>query len=126
MRKLNLLFFFWIFGACSLLLAQNVSVEGYVFEEGNRVYLNAAKVTFLQANSQSVVGQSVSNMDGVFKAELPLGYDYVVKVEKDLFQTLEKPLSTIGKTNGEKLFCQVPDAAPTRLYFRCHPGRKSR
>ncbi len=89
-------------------LAQSVTVEGYVFEEGNRGYLNVAKVTLIETISQSVVAKSVTNLNGVFTAEVPAGQEFLVEVDKDLFETGKMKVSTVGKGQGQKVFVRIP------------------
>ncbi len=107
MRKHYFLTLAWLFVGLPILLAQSVEVEGYVFEAGNRGYLNVAKVSFLDQISKSLILETGTNMDGVFKAELPAGRSYLMRVEKDLFSPNEQVLSTMGRSAGEKVFVKV-------------------
>jgi len=105
MKKINLVAFllFLFTGA----FAQNVVLEGYVYEEDNRGYLNLVKVTILNNNSKAVVGTVYSNMEGLFTATLPAGGDYLLRAQKDLFKEKEITVSTRGVKTGAKVYAKV-------------------
>ena len=105
MKKINLiaLLLFVFSGA----FAQNVVLEGYVFEDNNRGYLNLVKVTILNNNSKAVVGTVHSNLEGFFTAELPAGTDYLLRAEKDLFKVKEEIVSTKGAKAGGKVYAKL-------------------
>ena len=102
MRKRFLLPLACLFLCLSFAHAQSLLVECYVFEEGNRGYLNVAKVTFLDPITQSLIKESATNLDGVFSTELPVGREFLVRVEKDLFQTAEQNFSTVAVATKKK------------------------
>ena len=64
--------------------AQNALLDGYVFENYNRGYLNQVKVTAMRLADNSIVGQTVSDQEGHFQLNLDNG-DYRLLVEKDIF-----------------------------------------
>lgn len=107
MRELK---FFLIF--CGVILStalfgQKVSVEGYVFEDGNRGYLNVAQVTILDADTKAMITKAITNKNGVFIAEVEPGRNYIVKVSKKVFQDKEIPISTVGKSPGESVYVKA-------------------
>ena len=69
----------------SILFAQNTTVEGYVYESGNRGYLNLAKVILTDANSGQNFATVYSNKKGFFTAEVPSNTSCNYSVSKDLF-----------------------------------------
>jgi len=87
-----------------LLMSQTVMVEGYVYETGNRGYLQQAKVTILDNATKAVKGEVFTDEAGVFKMGLPAGTEYLMRVSKKPFETMEKIVSTVGKGEGEKVF----------------------
>ncbi|MFK7936272.1 MAG: OmpA family protein [Saprospiraceae bacterium] len=104
MRNLILLSF------CVLLttaLAAQVTIEGYVFEENNRGYLNLVKVTVLDAQTNAIKAETVSNLEGFFTLELPANQEYVVRAEKDVFKTQTVTVSTQGKAAGDKVYTKI-------------------
>jgi outer membrane protein OmpA-like peptidoglycan-associated protein len=102
MKKLSLLVLL-IGTAVSAAFCQKVTLEGYVFEELNRGYLNEVKVTVLE-KSGVYVGETLSDIDGHFKFDVPAGKEYTLQYEKKIFQRVEENVSTVGKNAGEKIF----------------------
>ena len=82
---------------------QKVTLDGYVFEELNRGYLNEVKVTVLE-KSGVYIGETLSDLNGHFAIDVEANKEYNVQYEKKIFQTLTDPVSTMGKKAGDKLF----------------------
>ena len=104
--KLNitfLLFLFFIFQVS----AQTVSLFGYTFEENDRGFLNEVRITVLKLPEKIVTVEAVSNIDGEFRVQLPAGMKFLVRAQKDIFETLESEISTEGKGAGEKVFVKM-------------------
>ena len=89
--------------ATTAAFCQKITLDGYVFEELNRGYLNEVKVTVLE-KSGVYVGETLSDMTGHFVIDVEADKEYNVQYEKKIFQTTTDPLSTMGKKAGEKLF----------------------
>ena len=87
--------------------AQTVSLKGYVFESGNRGYLNEARISILEKERSAVVVNTATNLDGVFEVTLPVGPEYLVRVEKDLFEQEELSWSSDGLAPGVKQFLKI-------------------
>lgn len=85
--------------------AQNtVTVEGYVYEDLNRGFLNRVKLTLLQSDGV-FVADTVSEMDGhfVFK-NVAIGKKFELQFEKKVFVTSIEDFSTEGKLPNDKVF----------------------
>ncbi len=82
---------------------QKVTLDGYVFEELNRGYLNEVKVTVLD-KSGVYIGETLSDMTGHFSFDVEAGKEYDVQYEKKIFQRVSDPVSTVGKKGGDKVF----------------------
>ena len=78
------------------LTAQNVTLEGYVFEDNNRGYLNLVKVTILDQTTNTQLGTYSTNKDGFFSATVPTGTNLLIKLSKDLFVDKQEIVSTKG------------------------------
>lgn len=104
MRKLQLIFCLL---SLSITMWAQVTLEGYVFEENNRGYLNLAKITVLDAQSKAIKAETISNLEGFFTTSLPAGGAYIVRAEKDVFFNQEVNISTIGKTADDKVFAKL-------------------
>ncbi|MFK7775847.1 MAG: OmpA family protein [Saprospiraceae bacterium] len=101
----------------SFLFSQNAIIEGYVFETGNRGFLNEVKIMILEKNSRAVRAESFTDIEGFFTLELPIGYDYVIQASKKVFKSTEVEFSTKGITSGKKVFTKVEmDRKPGYLF----------
>ncbi len=98
---LNLLFF------SSIAIGQNVILEGYIFEDNNRGFLNEVEVNIFDAADESFVTKTMTDLTGLFTANLPANKDFILKVSKDLFFPKEEMASTKGKTAGEKAYAKI-------------------
>ena len=94
MKRLQLFLLFcfpiWV---CS----QNAILEGYVYEDNNRGYLNEVKITILEENTKVVIAEVMSNKDGLFNCWVPVNKDLLLRAEKGAFHTKEIPFPTLGK-----------------------------
>lgn len=84
--------------------AQMTSLEGYVFENNNRGYLNLVKVE-VQEVGGSFSKKAVTNREGFFKMEVPAGKNFTLVALKDVFEYTEVKFSS--KSPGEKTFVKV-------------------
>jgi len=89
------------------LSAQKAMIEGYVFEDGNRGYLNVVEISILDKATNSQVTKALTNKDGVFLAEVPIGKEYIIKAKKKVFEESETPISTVGKSAGESVYVKI-------------------
>ena len=83
---------------------QEVLLEGYVFESGNRGYLNAVDIQINDQISKRLIAKTTSDRDGKFSVPIPPG-EYIVTTQKDLFHALETPISI--KANKTKEFIKI-------------------
>lgn len=83
---------------------QTATIEGYVFEAGNRGYLNVAKVEIKDKATKAIYPAVFTNKEGVFTVDLPLNKEFLLEVNKDLFNSVEKEVSTMGLEPGKKVF----------------------
>ena len=87
--------------------AQKVSVEGYVFEDGNRGYLNEVNITILEKETKALKTKAITNRKGVFLAEVEPGKEYIFRADKKVFEKSETIVSTVGKTPGDKVYVKI-------------------
>ncbi len=103
MRKLQTLIFLLILSTMSA-FSQKIGLDGYVYEELNRGFLNEVKVTVLDVTG-IYIGETVSDMSGHFVFDgVDVGREYVVQYEKKIFETARDTFSTVGKKAGDKIF----------------------
>lgn len=103
MRKLLTIFSIFLITSISL-VAQNIILEGYVYESNNRGYLNQVKVTILDYANGFVKGETYTDENGRFEASVAGGIEYQIKVEKSGFIDADLRLKT---TQNEKAFAKI-------------------
>ena len=97
--------------------AQNITIEGYAFETGNRGYLNEVKITILEKKSKVLKGEVHSNLEGFFTIDLPAETDYILRASKKVFKSVEQDFTTRGAEAGKKVFLSVKlDRKPGYLF----------
>lgn len=90
---------FWLNG-------QNLTIDGYVFQSGNRGFLNVVQVEVFD-NQENLLKTVFSDVTGHFVAEVPFKDAYVLRTYKDMFEEKLTEISTNGKEAGEKLFVKL-------------------
>ncbi|NRB50376.1 MAG: OmpA family protein [Saprospiraceae bacterium] len=86
---------------------QSVILEGYVFEDDNRGYLNEVQVKVIDQVTESVIIEAYTNTEGFFSCEVPAGKDLLIRATKNLFFPAELIESTHGLAAGKKLFPKI-------------------
>ncbi len=87
--------------------AQNCTLDGYVFEDGNLGYLDAVSVTITQQGTNKFITNTTTNKDGFFTANLPVGYNYLIRTYKDLFLS-QQTIVTVNQANQyKKIFTKI-------------------
>ncbi len=77
-----------LFFISHMVFAQNATVEGYAFETDNRGYLREVQIT-VYSSINAIKAETVTDKDGKFQVELPLGEKYRIKARKDIFEDKE-------------------------------------
>jgi len=91
----------------SAIFSQEVKFEGYIFEDGNRGYLNEVQVKIFERMSSTLVAELYSNEEGYFETNLPINKDYDLKAIKDGFGTIDEIISTKGTAGSGKAFAKL-------------------
>lgn len=107
MIKTNFLILLLLICGAYCIQAQNVTVEGYVYEEGNRGYLNQVKVNVFDQSSNDFITQMVSDPEGFFTVKLPANRLYRVEAMKDLFEKQIAEADARDKKDGEIIFLKM-------------------
>jgi len=89
------------------IMGQTTMLEGYVFEDNNRGYLNRVEVKIVEKASNNTVVMATTNSEGFFKVSVPIGKELVIKLSKDLFFPREEIVSTVGKSAGEMVYAKM-------------------
>lgn len=88
------------------LFAQNTTIEGYVFEQNNRGYIENAKVVALDASLESLKAETRTNKDGFFTFEVPADVkSYILVANHRDFLATETTVQT--KPIGEKTYGKI-------------------
>jgi hypothetical protein len=88
-------------------VGQEVILEGYTFESGNRGSINKVKVTLVPKDDPGNALKVFSNADGFFKVKLATSSTYTLTAEKILFQSSIQQVSTLDKKDGDKVFINL-------------------
>lgn len=105
MHNFKLLFTTLFVTAAFLVSAQKLTIDGYVFEEHNRGFLNEVNVTVLDQNG-ILSGKTMSDTSGHFSIDVDAGKNYTLQFEKKVFKPVTAEVTTIGKKAGDKIFLE--------------------
>jgi len=87
-----------------LVFSQANTVEGYVFEEGNRGYLNQVTINIYNAVDNTFVGSARTNQEGFFTLDLGAKQSYKLVANKSIF---EEKTMTFETESEAKTFLKV-------------------
>ncbi len=88
------------------IVAQNITVEGYVFESGNRGFLNVVQMD-VKSSSGQLLGTTFTDVNGYFSVEVPKKDSYQLTAFKDMFESMELELDAKSVAEGGKLFSKI-------------------
>lgn len=91
----------------SLIQAQTITLEAYVFEDDNRGFLNEVSVKLIDQATEQILAETFSNKDGFFTFSLPVNKDLLLKASKNLFFSTEQVISTHQSGEEKKLFSKI-------------------
>lgn len=86
--------------------AQVNNIEGYVYEDGNRGFLNQVAIEIIDKSTGVSVYTGETNKEGYFEAKVPATGNYVVNATKQLFFKKSEEFKGSG-VDGEKQFVKV-------------------
>ncbi len=97
---------FFLFLLCtSFLFAQDTAkVEGYVFESGNRGYLEGILIQVLDDRLDTLISECISNNEGFFSCTVPINQKFTVVTSHEYFHPSTMSSNTIGVAAGGKSF----------------------
>ena len=102
----------WLVGFCMLvgthLCAQQVALEGYVYESNNRGFLKNVKVMIIGDDDKTVYLDTITNKKGLFTGTLPLGKNFTLIADKKHFFQKEISLTTVfGDSIQQRVYTKV-------------------
>lgn len=86
--------------------AQNAVIEGYVFEDNNRGYLNEVEIIVSDASGFEFC-KIYSDRKGFFTCEVPVGQDLKLSATKRVFEDFTSDFTTKDKGEGEKVYLKI-------------------
>ena len=88
------------------IVAQNITIEGYVFESGNRGFLNVVQMDIRSSRGQ-LLGTTFTDVNGYFSVEVAKKDNYQLTAFKDMFESMELELDAKEVAEGGKLFSKI-------------------
>ncbi len=104
MSKLFSFFFFNLIAFAAF--GQNLTLDGYVYESGNRGFLNVVQITVYDDKGVEL-GQTFSDLTGHFEIAVPARFKYKVKAFKDMFEETETEVDVTEEGDGDKIFMKM-------------------
>ena len=87
--------------------AQTKTIEGYVFQSGNRGYLQSVKVELKSVANDEVLDTDFTNKDGFFSFEINEIQAYKVSVLKDMYESQEISVPVSDIRAEDKTFLSI-------------------
>ncbi len=97
--------FFFVF--VSNLFSQGFNIEGFVFEAGNRGYLNLAEIEMKDVKSGQIYCATTTDIFGQFKCDLPPIESFSLSITKEGYKKYEKTYVASELKSGEKNFFKI-------------------
>jgi flagellar motor protein MotB len=101
---------------CAILNAQGVTIEGYTFEIGNRGYLSQVNITLTDSESGQEFYNSMSEISGHFKTDVPPVKKIKLKANKQAFKDYEK-LIDLSEARDGKIFLKIEMERKSGYFF---------
>lgn len=90
-----------------ILGAQTKIIEGYVFETGNRGYINQVKVMLKSVTSDEVLDTDFTSTDGFFSFEINEIQKYTISFLKDRYEAQDVSVAAADLRANEKTFLSI-------------------
>ncbi|MEY4902658.1 MAG: hypothetical protein RLZZ292_473 [Bacteroidota bacterium] len=87
----------------NFLVAQNTTIEGYVYESDNRGYIQKSKITVVENKTGFVRGETESDIEGRFTIAVPSDVEYKVTADHKVYFSQ----NTIIYATGEKVYAKI-------------------
>ena len=102
----------------SLILgAQNKIIEGYVFETGNRGYINQVKVMLKSDINDEVIDTDFTTKEGFFSFEVDEIQNYTVSILKDMYESQDLAVPASELRAKDKVFLSMKMARSPGYQF---------
>lgn len=102
--KKNISLFLFLLCSSFLFAQATAKVEGYVFESGNRGYLEGILIQVLDDRLDTLISECVSNVEGFFSCTVPIDQKFTVVTSHEYFHPSSMSSNTLGVADGGKSF----------------------
>ncbi len=86
---------------------QTLTLDGYVFESGNRGFLNVVQIDVFDVKDE-LLGTTFSDLDGHFTIDVDARFNYKIVATKDMFDAVETLVDVEQNDgNSKKIFLQL-------------------
>jgi len=89
-----------------LIMSQELTIDGYVYESGNRGFLNVVQLTIYDGKGNEL-GKTFSDYTGHFEVVVPARFEYKVVAFKDMFEEVETELTVEDQGDENKIFTKI-------------------
>ena len=90
-----------------LAFSQVKSIEGYVFETGNRGYIQSVKVQLIAADGVEVLDTDFTNNEGFFSFEVNQIANYEISIAKDRYENQVTSIKKADLQTQDKVFVNL-------------------
>lgn len=94
--------------------AQNSTLEGYVFEEKNRGYLEGVSIKVVDATNRELIAHTFTNQEGIFVANVPVGKTYTIQAEKVAFLPKISRVKVRKRKQDKKVYVKIKMRRPDK------------
>ncbi len=89
-----------------LIISQELTIDGYVYETGNRGFLSVVKLTAYDSDDKEL-GSTFSDNTGHFVLDVPARFNYRLVAYKEMFEEVETMLDIKDSGDKDKIFTKV-------------------
>ncbi len=87
--------------------SQTIPLEGYVFESGNRGFLNVVKVDLKETGTDLILQSVFSDINGYFELQIDPSKDHTLSLSREMFEPIEVLLAAKDNAGKEKQFSKI-------------------
>jgi len=84
------------------------------------------RVTIEEPSTNRVHKKVLTDKEGFFTVQLPIGRDYIITTDKNVFKTAQTSLSTVGKSSDKKIYTKIEMSREPGYLFEVTMAEKLR
>lgn len=113
-----------MFSLLSLGISQDVLVEGYSYQEGNRGYLDNVAVKIINSDTKEILCETTSNVEGYFSCTIPDVPSINVSARRTMYKMKELDMDRL--VGEEKMFIKIEMSKEPGYLFEVTLAEKRR